>query len=173
MLLSNNNGEEFHWIGLKAVAGIGNVTFRRLLERFDSPAAALAAPAGELSTVKGLNEAIIAAIKSGAWQRFAETECQRLRSSEARLVTFTSADYPKSLFEIADPPPFLYVKGELRSRETSIAIVGSRRATTYGLMTTRSLAEALGRHVRSQPLEGQHDDLQPTGGRRGRKAWHR
>ena len=58
-------------------------------------------------------------------------------------VTFTSADYPKSLFEIPDPPPFLYVQGALRCHETAIAIVGSRRATAYGLQTTARLAEAL------------------------------
>jgi DNA processing protein len=146
MFLFNDNGEEFHWIGLKAVAGIGNVTFRRLLERFDTPRAALAAHPGELLTVKGLNPAICASIKSGAWQRFAEEECRRLRSSGARLVTFTAAGYPKSLFEIADPPPFLYVRGELHSPGPAIAIVGSRRATTYGLLTTTRLAEDLGRH---------------------------
>lgn len=145
MLLFNDNGEEFYWIGLKAVDGIGNVTFRRLLERFDTPRAALGAAPGELLSVKGMNPAIVDALKAGAWQRFAEAECRRLLSSGARLVTFTATDYPKSLFEIADPPPFLYVRGELLSHEPSIAIVGSRRATTYGLMTTRSLAEALGR----------------------------
>jgi DNA processing protein len=146
MFLFNDNGEEFHWIGLKAVAGIGNVTFRRLLERFDTPQAALSATPAELLAVKGLNGTIIDAIKAGAWQYFAEQECRRLRTSGARLITFTAADYPKSLFEIADPPPFLYVRGELRSREPAIAIVGSRRATTYGLLTTGRLAEALGRH---------------------------
>lgn len=146
MNLFNDNGEEFYWIGLKAIAGIGNVTFRRLLERFDTPAAAFTAQPGELLAVKGLNPTIIDAIKSNAWQRFAEEECRRLRSSGARLITFTAADYPKSLFEIADPPPFLYVRGELPPPGPAIAIVGSRRATTSGLLTTARLAEALGRH---------------------------
>src|ERR1039457_2049854 len=145
MFLFNDNGEEFYWIGLKAVAGIGNVTFRRLLEQFDTPQAALSASASELLTVKGLNTQIVAAIRSGEWQPLAEAECRRLRTSKSRLITFIATDYPKSLFEIADPPPFLYVRGELRSCETAIAIVGSRRATTYGLLSTSSLAEALGR----------------------------
>jgi DNA processing protein len=87
--------------------------------------------------------ATIEAITNGEWRRFAEEESSRLAASAARLVTYTSHDYPKSLFEIPDPPPFLYVMGELRSRELSVAIVGSRRATTYGVMTTAKLAEAL------------------------------
>ncbi len=138
--------EEYYWIGLKSVAGIGNITFRRLLERFDSPQDALAASPGELTSVKGVTPAVVEAVKGLAWQRFAEGECQRLRASGARLITFTSADYPKSLFEIPDPPPFLYVRGELHSREPAVAIVGSRRATSYGLMATERMADGLARH---------------------------
>jgi len=138
--------EEFYWIGLKAVAGVGNVTFRRLLERFDSPRNALSAPAGELAAVRGVTPAAIDAISDGTWRRFAEDECRRLTASGTRLVMFTSADYPKSLFEIPDPPPFLYVRGEIRSSEPAIAIVGSRRGTPYGLLSTGRLAEGLARH---------------------------
>jgi DNA processing protein len=146
MLLFNDNGEEFYWIGLKAVVGIGNVTFRRLLERFDSPQAALSASPNDLATVRGLSPAVVDGIRGGKWQYFAEEECRRLRTSGARLMTFTSADYPKSLFEIPDPPPFLYMRGELRSSQPSIAIVGSRKASSYGLLTAGRLAEALARN---------------------------
>ncbi len=138
--------ENYYWLGLKAVHGIGNVAFRRLLEHFDSPEAALNASPGSLAVVRGMTPPVVEAIKSGAWRRFAEEECRRLEVSGARLVNYLSADYPKSLFEIPDPPPFLYVKGELRSRELAIAIVGSRRATSYGLLTTGKLAEALAGH---------------------------
>jgi DNA processing protein len=135
--------EDLHWIGLKAIPGIGNVTFRRLLERFETPEAVLSAPSAALSSFRGVTPAILDAITHGSWRGFAEAECFRLAASGARLVTFTSADYPKSLFEIPDPPPFLYVQGELRSHETSVAIVGSRRATAYGLQATARLAGSL------------------------------
>ena len=138
--------EELHWIGLKAVPGIGNVTFRRLLERFETPEAVLSAPPAALSGVRGVTPGILEAIRHASWRGFAEAECHRLAASGARIVTFTSSDYPKSLFEIPDPPPFLYVQGELRCHETSIAIVGSRRATAYGLQTTVRLAGSLAGH---------------------------
>ena len=101
--------EHFYWIGLKAVSGIGNVAFRRILERFDTPEAALNADAGALAGIRGITPAIVADIKNGEWRRFAEDECRRLETSTARLVPYTSHEYPKSLFEIPDPPPFLYV----------------------------------------------------------------
>jgi DNA processing protein len=137
---------ELYWIGLKAVPGIGNVTFRRLLERFETPEQTLSAPPAALATVRGVTPLALEAISSGSWRGYAEQECARLALSTARLVTFTSSDYPKSLFEITDPPPFLYVCGELRGHETSVAIVGSRRATSYGLMATTRLSEALASH---------------------------
>jgi DNA processing protein len=121
---------DLYWIGLKAVPGIGNVTFRRLLERFDTPETVLSAPSPALAAVKSVTPGVQEAIAHGAWRDFAKQECYRLTASGARLVTFTSADYPKSLFEIPDPPPFLYVYGELHSHETAVAIVGSRRATS-------------------------------------------
>ena len=112
--------ENYFWIGLKAVPGIGNVAFRRLLERFDTPEAALKASPAALAGIRGISPAVIEGIKNGGWRRFAEEECSRLEASAARLVTYISSDYPKSLFEIPDPPPFLYVKGELRSRDRGV-----------------------------------------------------
>ncbi|MBC7962117.1 MAG: DNA-protecting protein DprA [Steroidobacteraceae bacterium] len=135
--------DEFFWIGLKAVPGIGNVLFRRLLERFDTPEAALSASPSSLSGVKGITAAIIDGIRSGAWRTFAGEECRRLEASAARLVLFTSGDYPKALFQIPDPPPFIYVKGLLIPGEVAVAVVGSRRATSYGLMTTAKLSGEL------------------------------
>jgi DNA processing protein len=142
----NDSSEELYWIGLKSVAGVGSVTFRRLLERFDTPRAALHAAPEELARVRGMTAAGIEAIRAGAWHRQAEEECRRLETSGARLVTFTSSDYPKALFQISDPPPFLYVKGKIRSHEPAIAMVGSRRATRYGVQATSRLAEELARH---------------------------
>lgn len=135
--------DEFHWIGLKAVPGIGNVLFRRLLERFDTPKAALSASPDLLSGIKGITASIIEEIRGKKWYRFAEDECRRLETSGARLVMFTSADYPKALFQIPDPPPFIYVKGLLFAGDVAVAVVGSRRATSYGLMTTGKLSGEL------------------------------
>ena len=61
-------------------------------------------------------------------------------------MTFLAEDYPKVLLEIPDPPPYLYVKGELRGSETAVAVVGSRRASTYGMLTTTRLATELAAH---------------------------
>lgn len=58
------------------------------------------------------------------------------------IVTFLDENYPASLREIADPPLLLYVRGTLPDFENSmsISIVGTRRATQYGLDAARYFA---------------------------------
>jgi DNA processing protein len=52
--------------------------------------------------------------------------------------------YPSSLREIYDPPIVLYVKGTLKSEDkNSVALVGSRQTTTYGLEVARKLGYQL------------------------------
>ncbi|HEY6873121.1 MAG TPA: DNA-processing protein DprA [Geobacteraceae bacterium] len=138
--------EHYWWFALKSVPMVGNVTFRRLLEQFTTPERVLRASEAELSRVKGVGAAAVAAIKSHDWRPFAEQECERVARSGVRIVTFLSGEYPKVLLEIADPPPYLYVRGEIGSGETAVAVVGSRRASTYGILTTTRLATELAGH---------------------------
>ncbi len=62
----------------------------------------------------------------------------------ARLLLLGDADYPAVLLELFDPPPFLFVLGDLSllTRPT-VAIVGTRRATAYGERVTDMMASAL------------------------------
>jgi DNA processing protein len=51
--------------------------------------------------------------------------------------------YPKILYNIYDPPLVIYAKGNLIDNEMAIAVVGSRRATTYGIKTAESISSKL------------------------------
>jgi DNA processing protein len=133
----------YYWFALKSVPLVGNVTFLRLISHFGSPEAALAAPEHELAQVRGLSAAVRASLLSHDWHPFAQAEGDRLAASGARVLDLLSEQYPKLLLEIPDPPPFLYLKGELKGSEPAVAIVGSRRATQYGLCTATRLARDL------------------------------
>lgn len=122
------------------------MTFRRLLERFDTPERALKASAAELSAVKGVSAAAAASILTHNYRPFAERESEAVARHGVKVVDFLATEYPKVLLEISDPPPFLYVRGELLGVEDAVAIVGSRRASTYGLVTTERLAGELALH---------------------------
>lgn len=58
-------------------------------------------------------------------------------------VHLTSPRYPDRLRRIYDPPSFIYVRGDLRSAEPAVAVVGSRRATATGRVVTERLAAGL------------------------------
>lgn len=71
-------------------------------------------------------------------------ELERAFDAGVKIVPFTDASYPNRLRLISDPPPFLYVKGELKPQDgNSLAVVGSRSASDYGLRVTRDLCQGL------------------------------
>lgn len=74
-------------------------------------------------------------------ERAARAAHDDLQASGARLLRDRDPGYPPSLRDLADPPPLLYVRGDLASLgERPVAIVGSRAATTYGRQVAAALA---------------------------------
>lgn len=131
------------WIALRAVAGVGPVLFRRLLERFETPEHVFSAVPGALAAVRGVTPQIVEALADPACRHFAEEECRRIEAAAVRLLTFLDAAYPRRLFEIGDPPPLLYLRGAIPSWEPAVAVVGSRRATREGLKAAERLSSEL------------------------------
>jgi len=135
--------DHLHWFALKSVPQVGNVLFRRLVEHFGTPERVLGASEGELSGVKGVNAAALASLKTHKWRESAEEECRKVAEAGVTVLDLLSPRYPRLLLEIADPPPLLYLRGELTAAEPAIAIVGSRRASPGGLAITTRLARDL------------------------------
>src|SRR5262249_30658050 len=53
-------------------------------------------------------------------------------------------EYPPNLRQIADAPPVLFVRGSLRPEDANaVALVGTRRATAYGVAVAEKLAHDL------------------------------
>ena len=135
--------DHYYWFALKSVPQVGNVTFLRLLAHFGSPERALKASLRELGSVKGVSAAAARAIVQHDYAPLAAAECDRVAASGAQVVDVLSERYPRLLMEIPDPPPFFYLSGSLCGSETAVAIVGSRRASQYGLCTATRLARDL------------------------------
>ena len=66
-----------------------------------------------------------------------------LEQIQAWMVSIEDEQYPPLLKKIADPPPVLFVKGELQPHRQCLAIVGTRKATYYGTSTAKKLATEL------------------------------
>ena len=68
----------------------------------------------------------------------------RLAQAGIQAVGREEPLYPELLAEIHDPPPVLYVRGDLGAAASpAVAVVGSRRASPYGLAVARVLARDL------------------------------
>ena len=126
------------------IRGVGGVSFKKITARFADPAAVFRASAAELAEIEGLHREVIHSIANfNDWAEI-DKEIQRARAAGIQMIPFSDAAYPGSLRAIADPPPLLYVKGELRDNDSkAIAIVGSRSASDYGRRIARDLARGL------------------------------
>jgi len=131
------------WFCLKSVPGIGNHLFKRLIDRFELPEAVLQASAEELIQVEGISARQAAAIQNFRTPDSIRRELDQINQKGHLITTLADPEYPSLLREIPDPPPFLYVSGNLDGSLKNIAVVGSRNATAYGISTTQKLCADL------------------------------
>lgn len=117
---------------LSMVPGIGPAHFRRLIQQFGDARAAWQAQPTELAAA-GVDGKALRALLSLRPKLDPEREWERLRSLGARVLVEEDDAYPAALREIADPPPLLFVRGDLSEDDQwAMAVVGTRRATAYG-----------------------------------------
>lgn len=128
------------WFTLKSVPGIGNILFKRLIDHFRSPAAVLTASETELLQIEGVTGRLIAALRRHALPDWAKRDLDLAARKGYRIITQIDPDYPSLLRQIPDPPPFFYLYGHLSPEKFNIAMVGSRRATQYGLTAANRLS---------------------------------
>ncbi len=126
--------------------GIGPRAAAKLLERFGSAEAVYHAPRAELEKLRLLPEAVDSIIARDLHEK-AEVELLNVRRIGGDILVLDDGVYPSLLREIYDPPIALYVKGAWSQclDQPCIAIVGSRKCSTYGqnaaLMLARDLAQ--------------------------------
>ncbi len=135
------------WFRLRSVPGIGNLLFRRLIRQFETPEAVFESRDEALLAVEGVSRRLAAALRRPHQHRdAARRELARAAQQGIGIVTQQDPAYPSLLLEIPDPPPFLYVQGDLTRCHCPVAIVGSRNATPYGRKTTRRISRDLAAH---------------------------
>lgn len=141
--MSEGASDERYWVGFNIVRGIGPARLRALLDYFGDLERAWHASPAELRDA-GLDKRSLENLLSIRSTLDLEREMKRIAAVGARVLTWDHPDYPRLLREIPDPPPVLYVKGELREEdEWAVAMVGTRRASVYGREVARRLASAL------------------------------
>ncbi len=135
-----------YWIGFNFVKGIGPVRFQMLLDFFGNPEIAWQAPAEALKEA-GLSDKVIENFIQVRSSISLDLIWEKISAQGIAVLTWMDEGYPRRLREIDQPPPVLYVRGELTLQdEWAVAIVGTRRMTTYGRQVTDEIAGTLSRN---------------------------
>lgn len=133
-----SDAQRLDWLRLIRSESVGPRTFRGLVNRHGSAAAALAA-------LPALGRERLGRPIAVASQEDAERELAAARRIGARFVALGEPDYPRLLAEIADAPPLLAVLG---ARDVSgappVALVGSRNGSVNGMLMAERLSRDLG-----------------------------
>ncbi len=131
-------------VHLSIIPGVGYQTIERLLASFGSAQRALDATREELARVEGLSLKASQQLILGRSSVSVDRELDLVEAHNCHLVAINDSAYPMLLKEIVDPPPLLYVRGELGEPDAPIiTIVGTRSPTNYGKTISRQLSQQL------------------------------
>lgn len=132
------------WLWLATREGVGARTQKELLETFGTPEAIYSADQARLAMAAELRHAQVQALCDHSFAQVEKItqDCQRLG---IRILTYADSIYPERLRNIPDPPLVLYTRGTLPDLDAqpAIAVVGTRRASAYGMKTAETLSAQL------------------------------
>ena len=140
--------ERLAWLAMALTPGLGP---KRILDAVQETGGASRILALPLTALEGLRFPAAAAqfLFDGKGRRAAEEEWARVAAQGATVVSYACRDYPERLREIYDPPPVLWVRGDVKQlSRPSIAVVGTRHPTPYG----SGVAEMLSRDLAARRL---------------------
>jgi DNA processing protein len=142
------DADKLAWLALALTPGLGPKRILDAMEKLEAPSQVFTLP---LTALEALRFPSVAAqfIFDGKARAAAEAEWERVWAQGATVVSFGCKEYPERLKEIYDPPPVLWVRGDVRQlSRPAIAIVGTRHPTLYG----SGIAEMLARDLAARRL---------------------
>ena len=131
-------------LALFSISGVGSVTYKKLIGRFKTAETVFGARRRDFSGLEGLGDVRISAIASFKDWDPIEQEVRRAEDEGITIVTLEDDGYPSRLREVYDAPPILYLRGSLAEPDVfSVAVVGSRNSTRYGIACAEEIARGL------------------------------
>jgi len=132
-----DRAEQDALLALLLTPGLGPTLVRRCVEALGSACSAADASPALLAAVRGISPKKAEHVRRGIDGLRAEGRVEAERALCAahgvRLVAEGEKDYPPLLGHIPDPPPLLWVRGELRDDDAlAVGLVGSRKCSHYG-----------------------------------------
>ncbi len=132
-----------YWVGFNLVRGIGAVRLRNLINYFGDLQVAWHAPLDALQSA-GLPPKVLDNLTQVRKGVNLEHVWDNIQQQKIQVMTWDEEAYPRRLKEIDQPPPVLYVRGELQPEDDwAVAVVGTRRMSVYGRQIAQELSHCL------------------------------
>lgn len=132
-----------YWIGFTLVKGVGAVRFQRILEQFGDAETAWRATPADLARA-GLGLKMIERLVAVREKVDLSLIWDQIQAKGIQVLTWMDEAYPQRLKEIEQPPPVLFLRGEITPEDTwAVAIVGTRKVTSYGRQITEEISTYL------------------------------
>lgn len=140
------NDSSIYALALSQISGIGNVTYKRLINRFGSAQKVFDAGKKRISEIPSITADKVGAIVSfNSWESVKE-QIKKVQDSGVKILSIEDKEYPQRLKKIYDLPPVLYLKGDFAEVDKlPVAVVGSRHPSTYGSLSAERIASGLAR----------------------------
>ncbi|MTI20447.1 DNA-protecting protein DprA [Fulvivirga sp. RKSG066] len=134
-------------LALNFISGIGSYSIKQLVSYCGSAEAVFKTPKSKLLKIPGIGPSTAELIVNQRPFEKAEKELKRADDEGVQILLYSDSAYPKNLKHINDAPALLYYKGTAPLNDRKIvAIVGTRKATTYGKEITEQLVSDLKAH---------------------------
>lgn len=132
------------WTWLASVEGVTPARFRRLLEFYGN--AQEVRRSFDIGARGILGDRAYLELAAARTDAYFDALMDTMRKSGMQAVCTEDPTYPPLLVHIGDPPPVLFVRGSADlSDARTVAVVGSRRATRYGLRQAERFGRELAR----------------------------
>lgn len=141
------NNEKLYQLALHFTPGVGHYTIKQLISYCGSAEAVFQKKKSQLTKIPGVGPKIINAIAESKLLQSVEQELVKAEKEGIDILSYTDKKFPSRLKGIHDAPAIIYYKGNADlNNKKCVAIVGTRRATTYGKQITEKIIESLAPH---------------------------
>lgn len=135
-----------YWLGFNLVSGIGTAKLQALLDHYGSIEAAWNASDVQMQRL-GLDQRSRQNLIEARQSLDLDQKLAQMHKAGLILLHWAAEEYPAILREVPTPPPVLFMHGRLQETDQfALAIVGTRRLTSYGRQIAKELTAGLVRH---------------------------
>ncbi len=131
-----------YWLAINKIPNLGPVGIKKLFDHFGSIDKVWTADTKEILKVEGIRRDAVKSFLENREKIDLDKEINKL--NDVKVLCLEDDGYPANLRNIYDPPPVLYIRGDiLPEDQKAIAIVGTRKASRYGLTMAEKMSAEL------------------------------